>query len=161
MKKPPTPCRMTEFLSASSRPSQGSRTPAMRMGRRAGSTARPRLAVLTVVVSLLTCLLLYPFTSAAGPSDFKTVVVLYSETDNGSPGNVLLNRSIRATFEAGSPGRVVVHNEHLDISRSREADYAQFQTEFLRRKYAGRKVDLLIAFLPASLDFALKNREGL
>ena len=105
--------------------------------------------MLTVVVSLLTCLLLYPCISAAGPSDFKTVVVLYSETDNGSPGNVLLNRSIRATLEAGSPGRIVVHNEHLDISRSREADYAQFQAEFLRRKYAGRKVDLLIAFLPA------------
>ena len=102
----------------------------MSMGRRAGWTERQRLAVLTVVVSVLTCLLLYPFTSAAGPSGFKTVVLLYSETDNGSPGNVLLNRSIRAT-------------------------------ELLRRKYAGREVDLLIAFLPASLDLALKNRESL
>ena len=77
--------------------------------------------------SLLTWLLLHSFASAAGPGDFRTVVVLYPDTDNASPGSVLVNRSIRAAFEAGSCERVAVHNEYLDMSRFREADYAQLR----------------------------------
>lgn len=110
---------------------------------------------------LLSLLLLCPVASAAGPSDYKTVVVLYPDTDTGRPAHTQLNRAIRSTFDAGSASRVVVHIEYLDISRSPDAKYERLHVDFLRQKYARRKVDLVIAYLPAALDFALKNRDRL
>jgi len=85
-------------------------------------------------------------------------VVLYPESSDGSPGNALVDHAIRSTFATSSLGRIEIHNEYLDVTRSPGADYQQLQAEFLRRKYAGRKVQLLIAGLSSALDFALKYR---
>ncbi len=95
---------------------------------------------------------------AGGSKQPRIVVVLYPDANDGRPGEVLVDRGIRATF-AGGLETVEIHSEHLDVSRFGDADYPQHLAEFLRRKYAGRKVDLVIAALASALDFALKHRE--
>jgi len=91
----------------------------------------------------------------------KTVVVLYPDADDGRPGAVLVDRGIRATLATRTSGSVEVHNEHLDLSRFADPEYQQQLAEFLRRKYAARKIDVVITVLASGLDFALKHREQL
>ena len=114
----------------------------------------------SVVVSLAATglLVLQPGASAAGNEEPRFVVMLYPEASDGSPGNALTDRGIRATFASGAMGRIEVHSEYLNLSRFTDENYQDDLAEFLRRKYAGRKVDLVIAGLSSGLDFALKYR---
>ncbi len=105
------------------------------------------------------CVLSFPFVAAADvPAAGKLVVVLYPQNDDGSPGHILADRGIRSTFASGPVGHVQVNAEYLDVSQRRGADDRQFQVEYLRRKYAGRKVDLVVAGLSSALDYALAHR---
>jgi PAS domain S-box-containing protein len=95
----------------------------------------------------------------AAPGQSKLVVVLFPHNNDGSPGQALVDQSIRSTFAAGWPEPVEIYVEYLDFSQPYDASHREFQAEYLRRKYAGRKVDLVIAGLAAGLDFALTHRE--
>ena len=97
--------------------------------------------------------------AAENPKKPRTVVILYPDANDGRPGNVLVDRGIRSTFAAGTLGPVDIHSEHLDLSRFSDPGFQQEVAEFLRRKYANRKIDLVIAGLALGLDFALKHRE--
>jgi len=97
--------------------------------------------------------------AATDPENTRTVIVLYPENSDGSPGNALVDQAIRSTFATSSFSRVEIHNEYLDVSRSPDGDHQQLQAEFLRHKYSGRKVHLVIAGLSSALDFALKYRK--
>jgi signal transduction histidine kinase len=87
------------------------------------------------------------------------VVVLYPDDNDGSPGNFLVDQSIRAALAAGSSGRIEIHNEYLDVASVRTDGFKELQAEFLRLKYAGRKIDLVITGLSSGLDFALEHRD--
>ena len=130
----------------------------MRTVRRAGGNSGSQLLGLMTLLVPLTVLFFCPKGAAAGPENTRMVVVLYPENSDGSPGNALVDQSIRATLATGFPGRIEIHNEYLDVSRSPDADHQQLQIEFLRRKYSGRRVHLVIAGLSSALDFALKHR---
>jgi signal transduction histidine kinase len=111
----------------------------------------------------LAVLVLLPFAGsvawAGGSEKTRTVVVLYPDANDGRPGTTLLDQGIRATFAAGSQEKVEVHSEHLDLPRFADPAYQQHLAEFLRRKYAERKIDLVITMLATGLDFALQYRE--
>jgi len=96
--------------------------------------------------------------STAGSGETRTVVLLFPGSSEMSPANVLVSQGARAIFEAGFAGRVDVHNEFLDLSRFQDAGYGRLLAEYLRRKYAGRHVDLVIISLVSALDFALEHR---
>src|SRR5207244_951312 len=51
-----------------------------------------------------------------------------------------------------------IYAEYLDVSQPLDANDRLHQIESLRRKYAGRRVDLIIAGLSSGLDFALEHR---
>src|SRR3954453_41122 len=119
----------------------------MRIGRRAGGSSRPRLPGLVPLFALWTFPFLCPYAAAAGRDNGKFVLVLYPDDNDGRPGSLLTDRSIRSTFAAHSSEDIEVHSEYLDVSRFRHADYQQHLAEFLRRKYAGRRIDLVIAGL--------------
>jgi PAS domain S-box-containing protein len=131
----------------------------MSIGRRRRKRTRPWLVRPMPLLALLTCLFLCPCATADAATKTRLVVVLYPQNNDGSPGNALVDQSIRATFANGSTERIEVYDEYLDVSHPRDADDQQFQLEHLRRKYARRKVDLVIAGLSLSLDFALTHRE--
>jgi PAS domain S-box-containing protein len=100
----------------------------------------------------------FPLTAAAASETSKLVVVVYPHESDGAPGMVLVSRGIRTTLASQSAGDISVRNEYVDTSRLHDAEYMRVQTEMLQRKYAGRKVDLVIAVLSSGLDFALAIR---
>ena len=99
------------------------------------------------------------FAAASEPEPTRLVVVLYPEANDGAPGNALADRGIRSGFGKSTREKVRIHNEYLDISRFPDAGYQQDLAKFLRRKYADRKVDLVITGLASGLDFAVKHRQ--
>lgn len=103
--------------------------------------------------------LVSPAALAGDAGKVKTVVVLYADANDGRPGHLLADRGIRATFAAADLKSVQVHSEHLDVSRFPDPAYQQELAEFLRRKYADRKVDVVIVALASGLDFALEYRK--
>lgn len=112
-------------------------------------------------MTLSALLLLCPCASAAAPKNVRTVLVLTPENTTGSPGSVAFIQSLRATFAAGSSEHIQIRNESLDLSRFQGAGRQRFLAEFLRQKYEGQKIDLVIAGLASSLDFALAYRQEL
>jgi PAS domain S-box-containing protein len=110
------------------------------------------------VAAILTC---NPFAIAASSDAPKLVVVVYPSEYDGAPGITSVNRAIRSTFAGQPPGQIEIRNEYVETSRSLDSEYMQAQVSLLQRKYAGRRVDLVIAGLSSGLDFALKFREEL
>ncbi|MFO0807629.1 MAG: PAS domain S-box protein [Gemmataceae bacterium] len=92
------------------------------------------------------------------PGASKLVVVLYPQNNDGSPGNALVDQSIRSTLAGATSERIEVYAEYLDVAQPADAADRLVQLESLRRKYSGRKVDLIIAGLSSALDFALEHR---
>jgi PAS domain S-box-containing protein len=131
----------------------------MSIGTKAGGAPRPRLLGLAPLLALWTLPFLCPSAAAAGRGPDKLVLVLYPDDNDGRPGSLLVDRSIRSTFAAGSSESIEVRSEYLDVSRFQPPDYQEHLAEFLRQKYAGRKIDLVIAGLAPALDFALEHRD--
>jgi PAS domain S-box-containing protein len=96
--------------------------------------------------------------AVAGGESRRLVVVLYPQGSNAAVGNRMVEQAISAVFNSHSPDSIDVYNEYLELSSTAKADLLQLQTEFLRRKYAGRKVALVMTCLSPSLRFALKHR---
>ena len=121
----------------------------------------PNVRPLTIVgIGAWSVLLLCgPRALAAPPTAARLVVVLYPTDNDGSPGNLEADHGIRSTFASGSAESVEVENEYLDVTRFPDAGYQGHLAEFLRLKYAGRKIDLVIAGLSSALDFAVNYRE--
>jgi PAS domain S-box-containing protein len=85
----------------------------------------------------------------------RLVVMLYPQDSNAAVGNLLAEQGIRSAF-AAEP--IDVYNEYLELSNSPTNRSSKLQVQFLREKYAGRKVDLVLAWLSPALDFATTHR---
>jgi hypothetical protein len=84
----------------------------------------------------------------------RNVVVIYDER-TALPGLAAIDASIVSTLSEESPEPVQVYSEGMDLSRfGSETHMANFR-EYLRTKYADRKIDVAIAVLGPSLDFLL------
>jgi PAS domain S-box-containing protein len=131
----------------------------------AGLSANPRSAarlreLLRALTATTIVLAVLPAVATAADAQ-KLVVVIYPDETDGAPGNILVNRAIRSTFASESPQQIDIRNEYVNTSRVQDAEFMQAQVSLLRRKYAGRKVDLVIAGLSSGLDFSLKHRDEL
>jgi signal transduction histidine kinase len=130
------------------------------VSERAGSTTRQRAWELLAPVALAALLLLCSGASAATPAaNVRTVVVLTPDNALGSPGSVDFNQGLRASFVASSNESLQIRFEPLDISRFPDARGRGLLADFLRQKYVGQRIDLLVAGLAPSLDFALEYRQ--
>jgi len=89
----------------------------------------------------------------------RLIVVLYPQNNDGSPGSFLVDQSIRATFAAESTERIEIYNEYLDVAKSSADVDESYHRDYLQKKYAGRKVELVIVGLSTALDYALANRD--
>lgn len=131
----------------------------MGVGRRVGVESGPSLRNLTPVLATVTLLAGTSAAAAGEPGVPKHVLVVYPHECDGAPGIVLVNRGIRSTFAAQPTGQIEVRNEYVDTTRLRDAEFMHAQAALLRQKYAGRKVDLVIAGLSSGLDFVLAIRD--
>jgi signal transduction histidine kinase len=113
---------------------------------------------LLVPIVLLALLLLGPWASGATPGDVRTVVVLTPDNTAGAPGSIQLNQNLRATFAAHSHEQIQIRFEPLDITRFQDSKGRDLLVDFLQKKYADQAIDLVVAGLAPSLDFALRYR---
>src|ERR1700755_186675 len=116
---------------------QSLKTTAQRWAARAD-----RLSLLFVL--LLGTLLLWPSAaSAQGPGKRFLIVSAY---DTNFPAVVSLNQSLRSTMMAGSREHVEFFYEILEHNRIPTDKYEGEMVSYLRRKYEGERIDLVIAF---------------
>src|SRR5437667_4787273 len=127
----------------------------MRIYGRTGWCSQPRLLRVVPLLAPLIFVCCCPLAAADGLNQARLVVVLYPQNNDGSPGNALVDQSLRSMFAADSAERIEVYDEYLDVSQARDPGDQQFQVEHLTRIYAGRGVQRVIAALDLRLLVAV------
>jgi PAS domain S-box-containing protein len=127
-------------------------------------TTNTRAAIFAVSKSmaqafLLVLVMAVPIVAAAAVQveKHKSVLILLSE-DSNLPAQGIIEQSLLSTLKNGSPVPLEVYSEYLDYMRTPVDSYEQELMALLRRKYEGRKFDLIIAVLPTALGVLLKNQ---
>jgi PAS domain S-box-containing protein len=128
---------------------------AMSNGKPSPARATRRTLWLALLPALL---LIHSLNPAARAENSRRVLVLYP-TSEGQPGTIAFDQGLRFTLRTSSTEQIEVHNEYLDTVRFPDDQYQRQLAEFLRRKYASLKIDVIIVGLAPSLDFLLKNRD--
>jgi PAS domain S-box-containing protein len=90
----------------------------------------------------------------------KRVLILYSQ-ERGHPAHDLTEQGIRAVFLSNFFFDVQLYNEYLDVARFSGSGQASSEADYLRRKYAGMKIDAIIAVYPYAVDFLMAARSTL
>jgi PAS domain S-box-containing protein len=90
------------------------------------------------------------------PLERKNVLVLYSE-DKAHPAHELSDQGIRSVFRSNTLFDVQLYDEYLDVSRFSGPAHAHAFADYLRRKYAGIKIDTIITVYPAAGDLLLRE----
>lgn len=108
------------------------------------------------LAGVLVALLLTTPAHGTEPAAEKAVLLLYAES-RVMPANASIDQEIRSLLQQSS-GPVRFYTEHLDVSWFPDAGIQELLIDVLRQKYAGRRLDLVIAVGPGALRFALLHR---
>jgi hypothetical protein len=92
---------------------------------------------------------------AEKPQETKCVLVLYSFRTI-LPAQVEIDQGLRAALKTGSRHPVDIDMEYLDMGRFEEAAYLDELLHLLRRKYAHRRLDVIIPVFDPAVRFLLK-----
>ncbi len=90
----------------------------------------------------------------------KTVLFLSGERGN-LPSVRELEQSVRQTFHASTAPEVELFPEYLDFARFPAEQHAANDVNYLRDRYAGKKIDLVMTVTGFALEFAIAHREEL
>ena len=113
----------------------------------------PALVLLAgAVISLLASSVL-----AQQSSPPKRILVL-DWYDKDYPWNLKFDRAFHTALQEAPEGSVEHYVEYLDSNRFPGENQSLLLRDFLRRKYADRSIDVVVANSDASLDFLLKNK---
>ena len=109
----------------------------------------------------LTCAGLMLWLASVSPASAapKQVVVLYDERTD-LPGLSVLHASLTRRLTSGPPDSVEIYREEMDLSRFGSDGYLLRLRDHLRTKYAGRKIDVVVAAYPPALDFLLTHGDA-
>ena len=88
----------------------------------------------------------------------KNVLILYGERLD-LPVIRMAEQSLRETFAASVAPQVEWFAEYFDFARFPTAEHEANLTRYLRERYAGRKIDLIMPVSSLSLRFLLRHRE--
>jgi signal transduction histidine kinase len=97
---------------------------------------------------------------AQQPSTPKRVLVL-DWYDKDYPWNLKFDQAFHIALQNAPQGSVEYYVEYLDSNRFPGENQSLLLRDYLRRKYADRSIDVLVANSDASLDFLLKYRDYL
>jgi hypothetical protein len=75
--------------------------------------------------------------------------------------NRLSEERFRSVIQSGWNGRIEIYTEFMDFARFPGERHAQVLRDFIRKKYAERKVDLIFGLGSLTTDFLLKYRATL
>ena len=86
-------------------------------------------------------------------TDAKAVLFL-EDDEAGRPGYVAMMGGFRQTLEQSLPGGVAIYQENLDLTRFSHPDYPDQTRQWLRQKYQGKKINVVVASGPGSMKLA-------
>jgi signal transduction histidine kinase/ABC-type uncharacterized transport system substrate-binding protein len=98
-----------------------------------------------------------------GPDAAETrprVLTVFDE-DKDFPGLTIINRSLRETFRSELTDGVQFYSESLNLSQFGHPGHDEVLRDHFQRKYAGTRLDLIVAVMGPSLDFLLRHGEAL
>jgi signal transduction histidine kinase len=96
-----------------------------------------------------------PTQSASGNAP---AVLFLEEDDAGRPGYVAIMSGFRQSLQESLPESVAVYLENLDLARFSHADYHNQIRQWLRQKYHGKKINVVVASGPISMKLASEYR---
>jgi signal transduction histidine kinase len=103
-------------------------------------------------------LLLWIAGASPASSATRNVFVLYDERLD-LPGLAALDADLVGTLRSKSADHIEVYREAMDLSRFDTSAYKILLRDFLRGKYADKKIDVAVAILGPALDFLLSHGE--
>jgi len=103
------------------------------------------------------CLVLSFALGIAAPAAAQHRVVLLYDERTDLPGLAVLDARLVRTLTAGSRGAVEVYREAMDLSRFPSERYRVVLKDYLRAKYADKRIDVVIPVLGPALDFMLAH----
>src|SRR5579884_1331522 len=90
----------------------------------------------------------------------KRILVLHWEGRN-HPANVRFDEYFQAALQSSAPGGIDYYSEELETTRFPGENQSQLLMDYLRRKYAGKNIDVLVTASSPTLEFLLKYRREL
>ena len=109
---------------------------------------------------LMIAALLLATGALAKPSGPVNVLVMHWY-DRGYSVNDEFDKALRAALTSAAPEGVEFYSEYLETNKFPGEDQARLLSEYLRQKYAGRRLDVIISGVSETLDFLLKYRHDL
>ncbi|HEU4387180.1 MAG TPA: ABC transporter substrate binding protein, partial [Blastocatellia bacterium] len=122
--------------------------------------ASRRLRFIPALLAGIILLLFHAAAVAQQPPSFKHVLVL-DWYDKDNPWNVAFDQSFRDVLQSAADGEVEYYAEYLETNRFPGESQALLLRDYLRKKYADRAIDVLVANSDASLNFLLEHRQNL
>ena len=118
--------------------------------RATGRAAELRTFLLIAVISILMTI------TGCSPMSAATrhIVLLFDERVE-LPGLSLLEAEFVHTLRSSSAEPVEIYREAMDLSRFSSDSYKVLLRDFLRAKYADKKVDVAVAIMAPALDFLM------
>ena len=99
--------------------------------------------------------------STESASGNAPAVLFLEEDDAGRPGYVAIMSGFRQSLQQSLPESVAVYMENLDLARFSHADYHNQIRQWLRQKYHGKKINVVVASGPISMKLASEYRRDL
>jgi signal transduction histidine kinase len=97
----------------------------------------------------------------AGLAQARQNVLIVFDEDNDLPGLAMINRSIREVLRTELKDDVEIYTESLNVSQFKDPGYYNVLREYFRRKYDGKRPDLIVAVMEPSLDFLMQQGASL
>jgi signal transduction histidine kinase len=119
------------------------------IGRRTGTVA-------LAVVLLAAPVAVSSAQPVSAPTDRNVLALYWYARDN--PTNVLYERGLLGVLRSGPRGSPEYYSEYLEVDRFPGEEQARFLRDYLHRKYADRKMDVIIATAETPFRFLLANR---
>ena len=123
----------------------------------------PRREALLSAKSVALALIALLFAAVLLPkiAEGRTHILLVFDEDKDFPGLARLNQSLRAAFLSELNGNVEFYSESLNLSQFRDERHDSVLHDYYRRKYAGTRLDLIVAVMGPSLEFLLRHQKTL
>jgi PAS domain S-box-containing protein len=96
--------------------------------------------------------------AAQAPQDTHTVLLLQRSADVGASLRTRFDAAFADALRADHSANIELYEETIESDRFPGAAQAQVFTSYLRRKYAGRKIDVIVATGFGPLSFARQHR---
>jgi hypothetical protein len=96
----------------------------------------------------------------AAPCATRHVVMLFDERVE-LPGLANLEAEFVRTLNSNSPDRIETYRETMDLSRFDSETYQTLLRDYLRAKYANKKIDVVLAVFGRALEFLLKHGDAI